>query len=203
MTLTGHNEKVLIMKMFLCFLILIFSFQSFSKADDIREFEIEGMSVGDSLLDYIDLIEINSLSTSNTSGSKKYTRYAEVKKKNNSENYEGADVWVLSNDSKYEIHSLTGYIEYTENIDECYPKKKEIVSSIEKQLNVKNYSYISNYDENTSKSDVTDFDFSNGKIRIYCTDYSKKKEELGYGDFLGVTVSNTKFLNWLDNEAYK
>ena len=31
-------------------LLLILSLQSWSKADDIREFEIEGMSIGDSLL---------------------------------------------------------------------------------------------------------------------------------------------------------
>ena len=35
-------------------LILIFtlSFQPWTKADDIRDFQIEGMSIGDSLLDY-------------------------------------------------------------------------------------------------------------------------------------------------------
>ena len=40
------------MRFFLISLILIFSFQSWTKADDIRDFEIEGMSIGDSLLDY-------------------------------------------------------------------------------------------------------------------------------------------------------
>jgi len=189
-------------KKFLGIVVLVLLLTLSAKADDIRDFEIEGMSIGDSLLDYVDLIKINSLDTTHTSGSKKYTRYAEVKKINDSDYYEGVDVWVLSNDNKYEIHSLTGYIEYTENISECYSKKKKIVSSIEQELILESYSYISNYDENTSKSDVTDFDFSNGTIRIFCTDYSKKKEERGYGDYLGVTVSNTKFINWLNNEAY-
>ncbi len=32
--------------------LLLFSFQTSSQADDIRDFQIEGMSVGDSLLDY-------------------------------------------------------------------------------------------------------------------------------------------------------
>ena len=40
------------MRLFLSLLILIFSLQSLTKADDISEFEIEGMSIGDSLLDY-------------------------------------------------------------------------------------------------------------------------------------------------------
>ena len=40
------------MKIFIAVLVLIFNIQSLSKADDIRDFEIEGMSIGDSLLDY-------------------------------------------------------------------------------------------------------------------------------------------------------
>ena len=40
------------MRIFLSFLILIFSFQSWTKADDIRDFEIEGMSLGDSALNF-------------------------------------------------------------------------------------------------------------------------------------------------------
>ena len=39
-------------------LVLTFSFQSLSKADDIKDFEIEGMSIGDSLLDYMTINEI-------------------------------------------------------------------------------------------------------------------------------------------------
>ena len=40
-------------------LILIFSFQSWTNADDIREIEVEGMSVDDSLLNFFDINEIN------------------------------------------------------------------------------------------------------------------------------------------------
>ena len=46
------------MKRLLLILILTLSFQSWTKADDIRDFEIEGISVGDSLLDYFTKEEI-------------------------------------------------------------------------------------------------------------------------------------------------
>ena len=49
------------MKVFISILILIFSFQSLTKADDIKDFEIEGMSVGDSLLDFFDQKKILSI----------------------------------------------------------------------------------------------------------------------------------------------
>ena len=41
------------MKIFLSILILIISFQSLTKADDIRDFEIE-VSIGDSALKFIE-----------------------------------------------------------------------------------------------------------------------------------------------------
>ena len=40
------------MNRLLLILILTLSFQTLIKADDIRDFEIEGMSIGDSLLEF-------------------------------------------------------------------------------------------------------------------------------------------------------
>ena len=48
------------MRVFIIVLVLIFSFQSWTKADDISDFQIEGMSVGDSLLDYYSEKQINN-----------------------------------------------------------------------------------------------------------------------------------------------
>ena len=46
------------MRVFIILLVLIFSLQSLTKADDISDFEIEGMSIGDSLLDFFSEDEI-------------------------------------------------------------------------------------------------------------------------------------------------
>ena len=48
------------MRAFIIVLVLIFSLQSWTKADDIKDFEIEGISIGDSLLDYFSEEEINN-----------------------------------------------------------------------------------------------------------------------------------------------
>ena len=58
MTHIRHGEKVFIMKRLLLIFILTLCFQSWTKADDISEFEIEGMSIGDSLLDFYSKKEI-------------------------------------------------------------------------------------------------------------------------------------------------
>ena len=46
------------MRIFIAVIILIFSLQSWTKADDISDFEIEGMSIGDSALDHVSKSEI-------------------------------------------------------------------------------------------------------------------------------------------------
>ena len=48
------------MKIILSVLILIFGLQSWSKANDISDFEIEGMSIGDSLLNYFSKVQIET-----------------------------------------------------------------------------------------------------------------------------------------------
>ena len=60
MTHIRHSEKVFNMKRLLLILILTFSFQALVKADDIRDFEVEGISIGDSLLNYYSKKEIKN-----------------------------------------------------------------------------------------------------------------------------------------------
>ena len=47
------------MKRLILIFILTLSFQSWTKADDIRDFQIEGMSIGDSLLEFFNEKIIN------------------------------------------------------------------------------------------------------------------------------------------------
>ena len=49
------------MKKLLAIIILSLYFITSSQADDIRDFEIEGMSIGDSLLDHFTKKEIDNL----------------------------------------------------------------------------------------------------------------------------------------------
>ena len=48
------------MKRLLLIIILTFSFQTLTTADDIKDFQIEGMSIGDSLLDFLDKLDDGS-----------------------------------------------------------------------------------------------------------------------------------------------
>ena len=48
------------MKRLLLILILTLCFQTLAKADDIKNFQIEGMTIGDNALDFFNKKEINN-----------------------------------------------------------------------------------------------------------------------------------------------
>ena len=48
------------MRIILSLIIVLLNIQSWTKADDIREFEIEGLSIGDSALNFFPKNEIDS-----------------------------------------------------------------------------------------------------------------------------------------------
>ena len=73
------------MKKILAILILILTFQTPSQADDIRDFQIEGMSIGDSTLDYFSESDLKK-NKENWYDTTIYTPIAELHL-SNSENY--------------------------------------------------------------------------------------------------------------------
>jgi len=83
------------MRVFLSVLILIFSLQSLIKADDISDFEIEGMSIGDSLLDFFSEEKINSSYQIKYENDKYYK--IEILS-DDFENYELVGVYIKTND---------------------------------------------------------------------------------------------------------
>ena len=117
------------MKLFLTILILILNIQSWTKADDIQDFQIEGMSIGDSLL--ISLAKKKSKKRKSDYKSRyKSKDYIRVYfALSNSENYSVANIH-YKNDSKYEIASVSGAIMYDYTFEECFTKQKIIFDDL-------------------------------------------------------------------------
>ena len=86
-----------IMKRLLLILILTLNFQSWTKADDIRDFQIEGMSIGDSLLNFLDKSEIQKNYFTGVN-SKKFVSSYNV---GNSKIYDGIQFHYKSLDKKF------------------------------------------------------------------------------------------------------
>jgi hypothetical protein len=118
-------QAIKLMKRLSLYLFLIlFTLQTPSQADDIRDFQIEGMSVGDSLLDYVSEEEIKN-KEKYIYENKKFI--AIVISEPSFELYEYVQIVYESSNKK--IHNLEAFIDY-ENIKDCYNKKDEIVSEL-------------------------------------------------------------------------
>ena len=94
------------MKLFIAVLVLIFSLQSWTKADDISDFQIEGMSIGDSMLDYFSETKIKkSVAKKQYPKSNKFTRTNfEIM----SEMYDLVQIHFKTDDRNYEIFGISG-----------------------------------------------------------------------------------------------
>ena len=114
------SQKSYILFVSVIFFILIL--QSWTKANDsIRDFQIEGMSIGDSALDYFTksdiiiskvIIKIKSLV------------------QNDFYDFLGLMMQRLSfktGDTKYVFHNLSGVLSYQNNIQDCYLKWMKLV----------------------------------------------------------------------------
>ena len=191
------------MRIFLSVLIIICTLQSWTKADDIRDFEIEGMSIGDSALEFYD----KELIISNTyTQPYKDDEYYTVEFVENNKTYETITLTFKKSDKNFIIHSLTGYnyVKY----EECLIKQKSIADDIKSVIkNIKNEkNYTSDYGDEYGKSfaKVIEFVLVNGSARIWCDNFDKKNDiSKQWPDAINVDLSTEKFLYWLDYVAYK
>ena len=196
------------MRVFIAVLVLIFSLQSLTKANDIRDFEIEGMSVGDSLLDYMTEEEIKNQEEFLYKSKKFASTW--VKKSSYSflklENYDAVTFYYKPNDKKYIIYSIDAQISYKDNIEDCYKQKKIIENQLSDLFNIELVSYDKDYfadPSGESKSSVSDLNFDNGGgARVICYDISQKlSDEKGWWDRLTVTINSEEFVKFLKNDV--
>ena len=119
------------MKRLLLILILTFNFQSLTKADDIRDFQIEGMSIGDSLLDYFNKEKIkNNISIPSNLEKSKYTQSCFNDYGNS---YDRICIAYKKNSSKKTIEQIQAQIRYNKDVMNTCRKKQ---NKIDKELSL-------------------------------------------------------------------
>ena len=197
------------MNRLLLILILTLSFQTLSKADDIRDFEIEGISIGDSLLDFYSEEKILNKKKGGFLYPNK--RYFTARFKNiNGNVYERLQFQIKANDPKYIIYSIEG-VNFPDNINSCLKQQKNISSEIKKSFpNAKKILNDGKHDGDPSgKSMAYEIYYSlkkGGMIVIACYDWSDEistDPSKNWVDNLKVIIDSKEFSNWLNNEAYK
>ena len=113
------------MKIILSLLIIIFSLQSLTKADDVRDFEIEGISIGDNALDYFSKEEIKDKTSIPPNLEK--TKYTQSCFNDYGNTYDRICVAFKKNTSKMIIEQLQAQIRYNKDVmNICRKKQNEI-----------------------------------------------------------------------------
>ena len=188
------------MRVFLSALILIFSLQSFIKADDVKEFEIEGISISDSLWSHFTKSKVEN---SNKNTYPKSNKFVGVEiRLSNFEKYRFVQIHY---DNNFIIHSVAGAIFY-QDIEECYSQQSKIKNQFESMFqDFKIYEdTIVHRQDPSGKSygKSVEFSLKTGDALIHCTDWSKDLEKKGYGDNLRIEISTKEFSDFLRYEAY-
>ena len=186
--------------------ILTLSFQSHTKADDITNFEIEGMSIGNSLLKFMSENEINNNIFENYFKNGKKRKYYATGFYD-TDKYDQLEIYIKTGDNNFKIKAITGFKKIN-NLKKCLSLKNGIVDKIQRlfiNIEPKSYNDVSHsFDKSgESKQYQTAFLLKNhhlkDHIRIECTKWSKKmKKEKDFGDNLGVSVFSTEILKWVD-----
>jgi len=188
------------MKKLLTILILIFTFQTPSQADDIRDYKIEGISIGDSALDYFSEKDIKKNSKKNQYKKKDFTHV-----ENNNypffKTYYAVDINFKTGDPEYIIQGLSGIIDYrNKSMVKCKKQLKKIFNEISvlfpkfKKATIRT---LPMPDDPSGKSTDTWAGFFSDQfsITIGCLDYSD--ERLDKMDHLDVTIRTTEFNDFL------
>ena len=189
------------MKRILAIIVLIFSLQSLTKADDTRDFQIEGMSIGDSLLDYFSEKEIIEEKKSEYNYKNIFATIGF--RKNSFENYDKVQFDYKLNDKTYKIYGITGVIYFKDNFKDCLDKKEEIILQLSASLkNIKRQNQDQTHwadKSGDSKTYDSYFNFdSGGYVLVTCYDWSEKKNnENGWFDNLKVGILTQEFQDFL------
>ena len=186
------------MKKFLTTLIFILMFQTPSQADDIQDFQIEGMSIGDSALDYFSEDEIKN--GSSIFGKDKSIYKIELSG-SKIKQYDGIGFYFSKGDKNYIIKGITAAL-FFYDFNKCKQKKKEIekdVSNIFSSAKKDSVDYKHPLDKKSLVSQTTyESNSMKGLISIACYDWHKNIEKnKKWNDHLAIEIYDADTEYWI------
>jgi hypothetical protein len=203
-------------------LILLFSLLFLSSssvfADDISDFSIEGISIGDSLLDYMtedEILEEINLNLNRYPYLKEPFKYVQINLYKDFPTYDAISFLILNNSTnqyisnkneKYTILYIAGRIRYNEDFDSCIQKRDEIVEILSSMFpNIDKRTSIFDYYPDPSGDSTADgvfFKFvSEAEIDTYCENIEETfRSKKNWSEGLNVTISSAETTSWLRNQ---
>ena len=190
------------MKILLTFFVLLFS--SSMLAEDISDFQIEGMSIGDSLLDYFSEEEIKKEILATRYMYEFLTdEFGEVYLYNKFEIYEQLSFFVKPKDKDYKIYAIRGMI-VEDDLNKCLTLKDSInqeISAIFKYAEKQDteFSYRADPSGN-SKGYITKYFLMSGhNIFVNCALFEETiKEKNDWINGIDVVIQHKEVTEWFD-----
>ncbi len=191
------------MRILLSVLILIFCLQSWSRANDIRDFQIEGISLGDSLLNYFSKEEIDDFIDpyQDIVPNKKVKTFLT---EDNLKQYDILELSFFKNDSDYKLESVGGGIFFPNNFNKCLDKQKEVSDELylffnKPEKNTSNFKFPA---DKSGKTKVFQHTFMIGDKKFYnvminCFKFGKKFKNMGYVDNLNIIITTDKWSEYM------
>ena len=190
------------MRIFIGILILIFSLQSWTQADDIRDFQIEGMSLYESGLKYFTKSRIKK---NEEDYYKKKTYKTATISSPKFKIYEDVQISYKTNDNKFILLDISGIVD--KKYKSCISEIKKISLDFDQMFPNTKFEKLLEYKNSSDKSGdskISDmfWEFENGdKILLACykfdTQYGKDN---GFVDELRITISSDEFDEFLAND---
>ena len=190
------KKKIILIFVFIFNLNFLHSF-----ANDISEIELDGMSLGDSLLNYYSKKEIKDNKINYFPDERQY--FVTFYDKNLSR-FDDMEIYLKTNDKNYTMKSINAGL-YPKSLKECIKVKDEIKNEISSALNLKFVDGSYNHNYYTNSYINGDIAYMNGGfISIDCMFFDKKdkKKFPNLVDNLSVTLSLNEINDWIET-GYK
>lgn len=190
------------MKKFLLTLILIFSVQSLTNADDIRDFEIEELSIGESALKFFTESELKKNVRQNQYEGSDGKFYDTQVRKSDFDIYDEITLVFKKGDKNYEIYSIGGIIYYGNQTKKCLSDYKKILDEIENIFpnhTKDSWKNQKHHQDPSGKSLVNGTLMileSEATVEVACYSWS---DEMKLEDYVLVAINSKEFENWLIN----
>ena len=194
------------MKIF--FLLFFLLFSSLVIADDISDFQIEGISIGDSLLDYLSKKEIlQEIEINKPSYNYLREEFGEIYLFNGLSKYYSVIFFVKLNDKDYIIQGIRGTIDYDdEKMDDCYNKQEEVINEISPLFKISKKENLIEYytidPSGKSKTTYIALTLKSGDVvTVDCNEWEEKfKLKNNFMNSLVVSLQSKDVNDWLSSE---
>ena len=180
------------MRIFLIILFILFYFQFQTKADDVSEFELDGLSIGESALNHFSEKEILEARDESYEDKEFITKTLFPK---GSSSYEMYQITYKGLDKKKELHGINGVIPFSNNINKCKKLMKEISSELSALFPFTEKKDWGKYDFSEGHYFPITFTFEdNSRVMVACYDWNK---ESGVIDSLKLSLYSSDYRKYL------